>query len=82
MLICMRTTLDLDDQLMRKVRVLAAGTGRTITSIIELALRELLDQEKGSRPYRLQWVTVPGGPKPGVDLTDRDALIDLMERPT
>lgn len=82
MLNCMRTTLDLDDQLMRKVRVLAAGTGRTITSIIELALRELLDQEKGSRPYRLHWVTVPGGPKPGVDLTDRDALIDLMERPT
>ncbi len=65
---------------MRRVRRLAADTGRTITSIIELGLRELLDQEKRSRPYRLQWVTVPGGTQLGVDLADRDALIDLMER--
>lgn len=80
MLLCMRTTLDLDDQLMRKVKRLAAETGRTLTSIIELGLRELLDQEQRSHPYRFEWVTVPGGTLPGVDLTDRDALIDLMDR--
>ena len=79
MLICMRTTLDLDDQLMRKVKRYAAETGRTLTSIIELGLRELLDHEKRSAPYRLRWVSVPGGTRPGVDLADRDDLLDRME---
>jgi ribbon-helix-helix CopG family protein len=37
MLICMRTTLNLDDELMRQVRRHAADTGRTITQFIEAA---------------------------------------------
>lgn len=80
MLLCMRTTLDLDDDLMRTLRRRAAETGRTLTSLIDEALREMLD--RGSRPdpdYRLDWVVVPGGTQPGVDLSDRAALIDLME---
>lgn len=80
MLICMRTTLDLDDHLVRAAKQHAAETGRTLSSMIEAALRELLEQE--SRPrgrYRLQWVVVRGGAQPGVDLTDRDNLLDRME---
>ena len=75
----MRTTLDIDDHLMRRVRRLAAETGRTLTSIVELGLREVLDREKRGSSYRLQWITVPGGPQPGVDLADRDALLERME---
>jgi hypothetical protein len=75
----MRTTLDLDDHLMRRVRRLAAETGRTLTSIVELGLREVLDREKRGAPYRFRWVTVPGGSLPGVDLADRDALFERME---
>jgi len=80
MLICMRTTLNLDDHLMRALRLHAAHTGRTMTEIVELALREQLDREsKPAAPYRLHWVTVRGAAQPGVDLTDRDALLDRME---
>ncbi|MFQ5889629.1 MAG: type II toxin-antitoxin system VapB family antitoxin [Gemmatimonadota bacterium] len=76
----MRTTLNLDDDLMRAVKRRAAQTGRTITSIIETALRELLRREEDTRhPYRLDWTVVEGGTQRGVDLTDRDALIDRME---
>ena len=80
MLICMRTTLNLDDSLMRNLKHRAAETGRTLTSLVEEAIRSMLDRE--TRPesdYRLRWVVVEGGARPGIDLTDRDALMDLMD---
>jgi plasmid stability protein len=80
MLICMRTTLNLDDNLMRAAKRRAAETGQTLSETIEAALRELLEQEKRPKPsYRLRWLTVKGGAQRGVDLADRDALIDRME---
>ena len=81
----MRTTLSLDDDLMRVVKRRPAEAGRTVSSMIETALRELLRQEdRTDRTYRLLWVTVPGGVQPGVDLTDRDRdkLLDRMEEPS
>ena len=79
MFICMRTTLNLDDDLMRSIKQHAASTGRTLTSLVEESLRELLARvENSERCYTLDWVTVEGGAQPGVDLTDRDALLDRM----
>ena len=80
MSICMRTTLNLDDNLIRAAKRRAAETGRTLSSMIESALREIIEHEKKPKlSYRLRWVTVKGGVQPGVDLDDRDALIDRME---
>ncbi|HEY3130557.1 MAG TPA: ribbon-helix-helix protein, CopG family [Acidobacteriota bacterium] len=76
----MRTTLNIDDELMKSVKRRAAEAGRTITEVIEEALREnLYRNKKGKRPFRLRWVTVKGKLQPGVDLTDRDALYERME---
>jgi hypothetical protein len=80
MLICMRTTLDLNDEIMRAVKRYAAETGRTVSSLVESALRELLSQvARRDRPYKLKWVVVQSVAQPGVDLTDRDVLMDRME---
>ena len=80
MFICMRTTLDLDDALLRAVKVRAAESGRTMTSLIEEALRDHLARTDPDAPgVPLRWLVVDGGPRPGVDLADRDALLDLME---
>ncbi len=79
MFMCMRTTLNLDDDLMRSIKQHAASTGRTLTSLVEESLRELLIRvESSGQCYTLDWVTVEGGAQTGVDLTDRDALIDRM----
>ncbi len=76
----MRTTLRLDDNLMRAAKRRAAETGQTLSSMIETALREILEQEKKKKQsFRLRWATVKGGVQPGVDLADRVALIDRME---
>lgn len=80
MLICMRTTLNIDDVLMNAVRRRADASGQTITAVIEDALRRSLADSVPAAPYDFRWVTVPGGPRPGVDVADRDALLALMER--
>jgi hypothetical protein len=79
----MRITIRLDDDLLRAVKSHAAATGRTLTGLIEDALRETLgrqSRECGSRP-RIRLRTVAGsGPHPGVDLDDGSVLLDLMHR--
>lgn len=62
---------------MRRVKKRAAETGRTMTSLVETALRDLLAREK--RPdnsYKLRWITTKGSVQPGVDVADRDSLYD------
>lgn len=81
MLICMRTTIRLDDDLLSQAKKYAIQTNRTLTAVIEEALRQHLGlkQEMLTRePVRL--ITVEGqGLMPGVDLDDSAALLDLME---
>jgi len=80
MLICMRTTLNLDDGLMKAVKRRAADTGRTMTDIVEESLRSALAVRPGvKRRAPWTWVTVKGKVRPGVDVTDRDRLYDVME---
>ncbi|MHB1194715.1 MAG: ribbon-helix-helix domain-containing protein [Longimicrobiales bacterium] len=76
----MRTTLDLDDAVLRAVKARAAEAGRTMTSFIEEALRDHLARISGDRAAQpLRWVVVSGGPRSGVDLADRDSILDSME---
>jgi len=77
----MRTTIRLDDDLLAEVKLLAARSGKTLTSVIEDALRETLSRQKqvGERkPVRL--TTVSGqGLQPGIDLDDSASLLSIME---
>jgi len=77
----MRTTIYIDDQLLKDAKQLAARRGKTLTTIIEDALRESLSRQRSTgqrKPVRL--VTFNGkGLLPGVDLDDSAALLDLME---
>lgn len=78
---CMRTTLDLDDSLIMAAKRRAAETGRTLTALIESALRELLRHESGGGDFQeFAWTIVKGGAQAGVDLDDRDALENRMEQ--
>jgi hypothetical protein len=79
MVIQMKTTLNLDEQLMRDVKQLAAAQGRTLTSVVETALRDLLQRSTEKPDYTFDFPVVRGGGPPKVDVADRDALYDLME---
>ena len=82
MFLCMRTTINLDDALMREAKQLAARTGRTLTAVITDALRESLGRaRRGTAPQPVQLTTFRGrGLQAGVDLDDSASLLDLMER--
>lgn len=71
----------LDERLLAEAKKYAADTGRTLTAVLEDALRETLARRsaRGKRkPIRLK--TIRGdGIRPGVDLDDTAALLDLME---
>jgi hypothetical protein len=77
----MRTTLDLDAELLAAARRRAAQTGRTLTSVVEEALAAALAPRPSHEPrYRLRWKTHRGRLLPGVDVADRDSLFEVMER--
>lgn len=81
MLMCVRTTVRLPDDLYTQVRVRAAAEGGTVTSFIEEALREALgrrEQPAAREPYRVRPLG-GGGLRPGVDLDDNAALLELMD---
>ncbi len=79
----MRTTIRLDDNLMRAVKRHALESGTTVTAVITEALRERLQRHSdltANPPTPLSLATAgEGGLLPGVDLDDSAALTDLME---
>ncbi|MBI2190913.1 MAG: ribbon-helix-helix protein, CopG family [Planctomycetes bacterium] len=78
----MRTTIRIDDPLLSEVKQLAARTNRTLTAVIEEALRLSLSLQKdGGKRTMVQLHTFKGqGLMPGVDLDDNASLLDLMSR--
>lgn len=84
MVICMRTTIDIDDTLMKEAKKRAAETGQTLREVIEESLREFLKRESENRatPFKMEWIVVKGALRPGVDLSDRRSLLDLMDGPS
>ncbi len=81
MLRCMRTTVRLDPRLLTEAKQYAAETGRTLTAVLEDAVRESLARRRARpkmKPVRLK-TAKGGGTRPGVDLDDSASLLDLME---
>ena len=75
----MRTTLDINEELLRQAKRRAADEGSSLRSVVEQALRTFLAPRRRGAGYRLEWRTERGTLQPGVGLDDRDALFDLME---
>jgi hypothetical protein len=79
----MRTTLNLDDDLMRDAKRLAAERGTTLTALMEDALRIVVRRVEKPQPrrrVRLPTFGVPGqGFMPGVNLDSNAAMLELME---
>jgi hypothetical protein len=78
----MRTTVRLDDRLIRQAKQAAKERGETLTALIEQGLRLLLASSQ--KRHARKWVDLPvsragGGTLPGVDLSNSADLLDRME---
>jgi plasmid stability protein len=74
----MRTTLTLDDDLLRQLKAKAAQQGTTLGAVVNDLLRHALAVQSQRRPYKLELEGWEAQPQPGVDILDRDKLFDLM----
>ncbi|MGH3715696.1 MAG: DUF6364 family protein [Micromonosporaceae bacterium] len=78
----MRTTLSVDDELLSRAKAYAASHHRTLTSVVEEGIRNVLDRSERQRSRKrvtLPTSTAGGGVLPGVDLDDSAALLDIMD---
>lgn len=73
----MKTTLQLDDRVFVELKRYAAAQGRTMSEVVETALRQLLRR----RPERTALPPLPSFASGGalVDVADREALYGAME---
>lgn len=67
------------NEVLRRAKESAAKSGVTLTRFVEDALRAKLVPKSGP-PFRLKLVTVHGTSAPNIDIADRDALYDEIDR--
>lgn len=75
----MKTTLNIDDQVLRNAKAEAARAGITLTKLVEDALRAKLMEAERSETYRFEPRVVTGNRPPNVDISERDALYEVID---
>jgi hypothetical protein len=80
---CMKTTVDLPDELLIRAKKRAVETRTPLRALIERALRRELASSSADRrtrriPRKIKWVVAPGGLPPGLDVSDRSSLHDWI----
>jgi hypothetical protein len=82
MLRYMRTTININDNLLREAKRLATALGQPLSAVIDDALRDYLARHGEGNRARVTLPTSGGGRvMPGVDLDNSAGLLDLMEPP-
>jgi hypothetical protein len=84
-----RTTVRLPEDLMRRAKRKAADEGRSLTALIEEALRRVINETPDRQGARVvpRVSTATGGLMPGIDLNDSATLqemddLERLRRPT
>jgi hypothetical protein len=79
--ICMRTTIDLPDELLRQARRRAAEEGTTLTALLTEGLRLRLDEGSSARRRRrkLPVSNVGGGLQPWIDPSSNASILDAAD---
>jgi hypothetical protein len=74
----MRTTLDIDDPILREVRALHEKEGRSIGAVVSELLAEALARRRSShKPPPFRWNSSPM--KSLVDLMDKEAVYAALD---
>ena len=77
----MRTTVTIEDHLLSEAKAIAARTHRTIGSVFEDALRQMLARADNPRsPAGAVSLPTDGGSglQPGVDLENKEQIAELL----
>jgi hypothetical protein len=79
----MRTTIRINDDLLKRAKKRAADEGRTLTALVEDGLVLVLSKAKASRRKRIELPVskAAGGVLPGIDLNRSSDLEEVMNAP-
>lgn len=79
----MRTTIRINDDLLKRAKKRAADEGRTLTSLVEEGLVLMLSRTKAGRRKRIELPVskAAGGVLPGIDLNRSSDLEEVMSAP-
>ncbi len=80
--IIMRTTIDIDDPILKEIKELQRREGKSLGRLVsDLLAQSLADARKATKNApEFRWIAKPMGAR--VDLGDKDALFDAMEKPS
>lgn len=76
----MKTTLNIDDGVYSRLKAKAAQEGRTVSDLVDAAIRMLLERPSASRKKLPALPAFKMGAA-NVDVSDRDALFDAIDGP-
>ena len=77
----MKTTPELPDELLIEAKMRAAEQRRPLRSLVEEGLRLVLRKpETKRRRKQVRLITVKGGLPPDLDLSNRDAMYEWLDR--
>lgn len=75
----MRTTLDIDDPILREVRAIGDKEGRSMGAVASELLAEAIARRRKSQAHpSFHWVSRPM--KARVDLGDKDAVYAILDK--
>ena len=74
-----RTTLTIDDELLKQLKLDAARQGITLAALVNDLLRHALVNRSHRKPYKLDLKGWDAELQPGADIMDRDKLVDLVD---
>lgn len=75
----MKTTVEIDDPLLREAKKLAVRDGTTLRALIERSLRQLVHAEKKPKKVKLKIKPFRGGTlRPGFETLDWDKIRDIV----
>lgn len=79
MLVCVRTTIEINDALFARAKELVKEHNTTMKELIERGLQHIVEAENTNESFELKDVSVGGdGPLPGVDLHNWSQIRDLL----
>ena len=74
----MKTTLNIDDTVMQRLREEAARQGKPMSELVEIGLRRILTKSPQESEHLPELPTLASGGM-RVDVADRDRLYEIME---
>ena len=78
---CMKTTVEIPDELLIAAKKKAAELRKPLKALVEAGLRSQLNDNQSTKPIKrkIHWVTVDGGLPDKIDIRSRESMYSWIQ---